>query len=46
MRLTRDPVFGAINSRKILQADQKIKTDRIRAEPGYQGVMEAYERRV
>ena len=33
--MTKDPIFGEINKKKILDADKKIKTDRFLETIGY-----------
>ena len=46
LRLTNDPILGGINKKKILEADKKIKTDRLKKEDGYKAVMEQYEKKL
>ena len=46
LRLTNDPILGGINKKKILEADKKIKTDRLKKEDGYKAVMERYEKKL
>ena len=46
LRLTNDPILGGINKKKIMEADKKIKTDRMKKEDGYKAVMEQYEKKL
>ena len=46
LRLTNDPILGGINKKKIMEADKKIKTDRMKKEDGYKSVMEQYEKKL
>lgn len=45
-RLTNDPIFGAINTAKIVKADQVIRDSRIKEDPSYLEAMKNFRERV
>ena len=45
-RLTQDPIFGQINTSKILQAERKIRENRIEEDPKFQEAMKYWAKKV
>ena len=45
-RLTQDPIFGQINTSKILQAERKIRENRIEEDPKFQEAMKYWAQKV